>query len=138
MRKFTVLAIACLCISLLSEAARAQGPVRVGGWSLRANGQVAEGFQYSGPCPVELQFGWGLISDRPTEISYTFMRSDGGRQTVSTIAHMPQPGRSYPMYYTWRLGANNERFANFSGWVTLILQSPNNLEKRVPFTLHCQ
>ena len=33
--------------------------VRIGGSSLRANGQIAEGYQYSGPCPVDLKFGWG-------------------------------------------------------------------------------
>ena len=138
MRKFTVAAFCCLCVFLLSELASAQGPVRVGGWSLRANGQVAQGFQYRGSCPVELQFGWGLISDRPTEIAYTFNRNDGGHQTVSTVTSMPQPGRSYPVYYTWNLGANTPRFANFSGWVNLILQRPNNLEKQIHFTIHCQ
>ena len=27
--------------------------VRIGGESLRANGQVAQGFQYTGSCPVD-------------------------------------------------------------------------------------
>ncbi len=138
MRKFTVLAVLCLCVSLVSEFARAQSPVRVGGESLRANGQIAQGFQYTGSCPVELVFGWGLISDRPTEIAYTFTRSDGAHQSNSTFARLDQPGRSYPVYDTWTLGANTPHYANYSGWVKLILQAPNNLEKEIHFTIHCQ
>lgn len=138
MRKFTVLAVMCLCVSLVSEFAHAQGPVRVGGESLRANGQIAQGFQYTGSCPVELTFGWGLISDRPTQIAYTFTRSDGGRQSSSTFARLDQPGRSYPVYYTWTLGNNTPRFANYTGSVKLVLQAPNNLEKEIHFTIHCQ
>ncbi len=138
MRRLTVLAGLCLCISLVFECAHAQSQVRVGGESLRANGQIAQGFQYTGSCPVELQFGWGLISDRPTEIAYTFTRSDGGRQNNSTFARLYQAGRSYPVYYTWTLGANTPRFANYSGSVTLVLQAPNNLEKEIHFTIHCQ
>jgi hypothetical protein len=130
--------VICLGVVLLPGLACAQSPVHVGGWSLRANGQVAQGFEYTGSCPVELQFGWGLISDRPTEIAYTFTRNDGGHQATSTIAHLGQPGRSYPMYYTWRLGANTPQFANYRGWVDLILQSPNSLQKRIGFTIHCQ
>jgi hypothetical protein len=123
-RKFTIASF-CLCVFLFSELTHAQGPVRVGGESLRANGQIARGFQYTGSCPVELQFGWGLISDRPTDIAYTFTRSDGARQGNSTFTRLPEPGRSYPVYYTWTLGANTSRFANYSGWAKLVLQAPN-------------
>jgi len=137
-RKLTVVAGLCLCFVLILALAHAQSPVRVGGESLRANGQVAQGFQYTGSCPVQLQFGWGLIADRPTQIAYTFSRSDGGRQSTSTFSRLDQPGRSYPVYYTWNLGANNPQFANYSGWVKLILQAPNNLEKEIHFTIHCQ
>jgi hypothetical protein len=31
-----------------------QGAVRVGGTALTANGQLAQGFQYTGSCPVNL------------------------------------------------------------------------------------
>ncbi|MGA2572028.1 MAG: hypothetical protein ABSF23_16085 [Terracidiphilus sp.] len=138
MRKLAVAAVLWFCVLLVAGPARAQSPVRVGGESLRANGQLAQGFQYTGSCPVELQFGWGLISDRPTEIAYTFARSDGGHQSSSTFSRLPQAGRSVPVYYTWNLGANTPRFADYSGWVKLILQAPNSLEKEIHFTLHCQ
>lgn len=30
--------------------------IRIGGESLRANGQIAHGFKYTGSCPVDLKF----------------------------------------------------------------------------------
>jgi len=138
MRKITVAAVLCFCFVPAAQIAQAQTTVRVGGWSLRANGQIAQGFEYTGFCPVDLEFGWGLISDRPTQIAYTFVRSDGGRQSTSSFDRIPQANRSMPVYYKWRLGENNPRFANYSGSVTLMLQAPNSLEKAIHFTIHCQ
>jgi hypothetical protein len=115
----------------------AGGGVRIGGASLRANGQLAQGFQYAGACPVDLKFGWGVIGTEPTTISYSFARSDGGRASNSQTAGLPGGGRSVPIYYDWRLGANSPRFANFSGWVQINIDSPNAVSQKIRFTLHC-
>jgi|SRR5450759_3885052 hypothetical protein len=130
--------IALSAVSMLAVADAAYGQVRVGGWSLRANGQVAKDFQYTGPCPVDLKFGWGLISPHPTTAAYSFQRSDGGHTSNQRETFMPQASKSVPIYYDWRLGANTPRFANFTGWVELRIESPNADTKRVNFTLHCQ
>jgi hypothetical protein len=111
--------------------------VRIGGASLRANGQLAQGFQYSGSCPVALKFSWGVISSEPTTIQYTFVRSDGGHETNSLSADLPGGGRSTPIYDDWQLGANTPEFQNFRGWVELQIQSPNPVKQKIGFTIHC-
>jgi len=122
---------------MLTMAAFARGEVRVGGWSLRANGEVAQGFEYTGACPVSLQFGWGVIPTEPTTLTYSYSRSDGGHSKSSLTADLPHANRSTPIYVDWRLGANTLEFANSSGWVQLNIESPNAVAKKVPFTLHC-
>src|SRR5579871_472547 len=81
-------------VSVLSMGHAAYAAVRIGGSSLRANGQVAEGYQYSGPCPVDLKFGWGVIASSPTAVTYTFSRSDGGHTSSSRTVDLSQPNRS--------------------------------------------
>jgi hypothetical protein len=112
--------------------------VRVGGSSLRANGELAKGFQYTGSCPVDLQFGWGLIATAPTAASYHFVRNDGGHSSRAQTVNMPQANRSVPVYDTWRLGANTPQFANYTGWVNLIIEYPSQVQQKIGFTLHCR
>jgi hypothetical protein len=116
----------------------APGPsVRVGGWSLRANGQLAQGFQYTGPCPVSLKFGWGVIATEPTTVTYTFVRSDGGHLNTPLSTYLPAANQSVPVYDDWQLGANTPEFQNFSGWVELNIESPNPVSQKIRFTIHC-
>jgi hypothetical protein len=124
-----------LCLGSVNLAAQT---VRIGGESLRANGQLAQGFQYTGPCPVDLQFGWGLISTGPTTVNYRFVRNDGGHSTNAQSVSIPQANRSVPVYEKWRLGANTPQFASYTGWVKLVIESPNPLEGKIGFTIHCQ
>jgi hypothetical protein len=136
MRKAKYISVASLC--LVAVPALAYGPsVRIGGASLRANGQVAQGFQYTGPCPVDLKFGWGVIPTAPTRLTYRFERSDGGHSSNSFFADLPRPNQSTPVYEGWRLGANNPRFASYSGWVNLIIDEPVPLQQKINFTIHC-
>lgn len=126
-----------ILVSLGSFSLMAQ-TVRVGGDSLRANGQVAQGFQYTGSCPVNLQFGWGLIGTGPTTVNYRFVRNDGGHSSSVQSVNLPQANRSVPVYEPWRLGANTPQFATYTGWVKLLIESPNPVESKVGFTIHCQ
>ena len=121
----------------LTMAAIAHGTVRVGGSSLRANGEVVKGFEYTGSCPVDLKFGWGVISTEPTTITYSYARNDGGHSGRSLTADLPGANRSVPIYVDWHLGTNNQQFANYSGWVQLNIESPNPVSQKIPFTLHC-
>jgi len=126
-----------ILVSLGSFSLMAQ-TVRVGGDSLRANGQVAQGFQYTGSCPVNLQFGWGLIGTGPTTVNYRFVRNDGGHSSSVQSVNLPQANRSVPVYEPWRLGANTPQFATYTGWVKLLIESPNPVESKIGFTIHCQ
>ena len=125
-------------LMFLGSAGLKAQTVRIGGESLRANGQVAQGFQYTGSCPVNLQFGWGLVSTGPTAVNYHFVRSDGGHSSNEARVIIPQGNRSVPVYDPWRLGANTPQFANYTGWVKIVVDTPNPLEGKVGFTIHCQ
>jgi hypothetical protein len=124
-----------VCLGSVSLMAQS---VRVGGSSLRANGIVAQDFQYTGSCPVSLKFGWGLISTGPTEVTYRFDRNDGGHTTSSKSVNLPQANHSVPVYYDWQLGANTPKFATYTGWVNIIIESPNPVQHKINFTIHCK
>jgi hypothetical protein len=131
-------AVVISVVPVLATCQVAQAAVRIGGSSLRVNGQVAEGYQYSGPCPVDLKFGWGVIASTPTGMTYTFSRSDGGHSSMSKTVDLTQPNRSVPIYDDWRFGANTPQFRNYRGWVQIDILSPNAVAQKIPFTIHCQ
>jgi len=133
--KIAILVGILLCLGSLSLMAQS---VRIGGESLRINGQVIPGHEYTGPCPVDLKFGWGLIATGPTTVNYHFVRSDGGHSAHGEAVYIPQANHSVPVYDEWHLGANNPRFANFVGSVQLVIDSPNPVQGNIKFTLHCQ
>jgi hypothetical protein len=112
--------------------------VRVGGSAFSVNGQLARTHEYTGPCPVDLTFDWGVIGTQPTPVTYSFTRSDGGHSAQALATDLPQANRSVPILEHWRLGANTPQFANFKGWVELVIESPNPVANRIGFTLHCQ
>jgi hypothetical protein len=123
-----------LCLGSVSLMAQS---VRVGGSSLRANGQVVQGFHYTGSCPVSLKFAWGLISTGPTEVTYRFDRNDGGQARTQSV-FIPRANQSVPVYYDWQLGANTRQFADYHGWVNIIINSPNPVQQKIGFTIQCQ
>jgi len=114
----------------------AHASVRIGGWAFSANGELARDFQYTGPCPVDLKFDWGVISTDQTTATYTFTRSDGGHSSSSQSVALPA-GHSVPVLDTWRLGANTAQFATYSGWVQLNISAPNPVSQKISFTIHC-
>jgi len=112
--------------------------VRIGGSAFAANGQLARDRQYTGPCPVDLKFDWGVIGTQPTPVRYSFTRSDGGHSSQPLTIDLPQANRSVPILDEWHLGADTPQFANFSGWVELNIESPNPVANRIGFTIHCR
>ena len=126
-----------LVIAALAAATALYGAVRIGGWSFAANGQVARDRQYTGGCPVDLKFDWGVISTGPSEITYWTSRNDGARSSPKSIRH-PGGGRSIPIVEEWHLGANNGRFANYPGWMEIHIEGTAPATNRIGFTLHCR
>jgi hypothetical protein len=116
----------------------ATASVRVGGSAFSVNGQLSRDYQYTGHCPVDLKFDWGVIGTDATPVAYSFTRSDGGRSSNSFTINLPQGGRSVPILDQWRLGADTPQFANYRGWVELNIESPNPVKNRIGFTLHCR
>ena len=121
---------------VLATAVSASAHVRVGGWAFSANGQLARDFQYSGPCPADLKFDWGVISTEPASAPYNITRSDGGHSSNVRYVNLP-PNRSVSIVEDWRLGADTPQFADYHGWMELHLQTPQPLTHRINFTLHC-
>jgi len=128
------LVVSLVVVMVLVGAAHAS--VRIGGWAFSANGELARDFQYTGPCPVDLKFDWGVISTDQTTATYTFTRSDGGHSSSSQSVALPA-GHSVPVLDTWRLGANTAQFATYSGWVQLNISAPNPVSQKISFTIHC-
>ena len=126
-----------LLIAVLAMATALYGAVRIGGWSFAANGQVARDRQYTGACPVDLKFDWGVISTQPSVITYWTARNDGARSSPKSINH-PGGNRSIPIVVDWHLGANNSRFANYPGWMEIHIEGPSPATNRIGFTLHCR
>jgi len=124
-------------ITLLGVAITAQAQVRVGGWSLDANGRHLPSQKYWGSCPVNLKFAWGVLGTDAATVGYTYTRSDGFHSPNSFTLKLPGPNRSMDAYAEWSVGANQPQFANYSGWVQLDIQSPNPASQRIPFALHC-
>ncbi len=138
-RKAVCLVGILFCLVFVSRNAYSgNGEIRIGGESLRANGQVIPHHDYFGPCPVDLEFGWGVIGMYPRVMEYHFERSDGGHSAGESGKRLPGGNRSMPVNDRWRLGATTRPFANYSGWVKLVIDAPERLEGRVGFTLHCQ
>jgi len=111
--------------------------VRIGGWALTNNGQIVKDFVYTGACPVQLQFAWGVLATAPMEIKYHFERSDGA-QAPPGQKDLPRANTSEDVITTWDLGANTPRFADFKGWEDLVIDSPNKAAQKINFTLHCR
>jgi len=134
----------CFCmaiVSLIAQSPPRQVPrmatVRIGGWALTNNGNIVKNFVYTGSCPVQLQFAWGVIPTEPTEIKYHFGRSDGA-QAPPGKQFLPKANTSEDVITTWELGARTPEFRDFKGWEDLIIDSPNHVSQKINFTLHCR
>ena len=130
----------CFCLAPLAQIANAQqaATVRVGGWAPTANGKVAKNFDYTGSCPVKLKFDWGLLATAPTEATYRYKRSDCSAPSVTKSLKLAKANTSVDVSDTWSLGASNAQFKDFKGWIKLTTFTPNKLEKKIDFTLHCK
>jgi hypothetical protein len=135
----------CFCLAVVNQFAHSQaGPpmakatVRVGGWALTANGNLAKEFEYTGACPVNLKFDWGLIATAPTEVTYRYKRSDASEPSAMQKVGLPKANTSVDVSDTWELGTKTPEFADFKGWIKLTTFEPNKVEQKIDFTLHCK
>ena len=73
----------------------------------------------------------------PNPTAHTLTSSATREPKISRLS-VSRPNQSVPVYDDWRLGANTPQFADYKGWVDLIIESPNPLTKRIGFAIHCQ
>ena len=77
--------------------------------------------------------GWA-----PTEATYRYKRSDCSAPSVTKSLKLAKANTSVDVSDTWSLGASNAQFKDFKGWIKLTTFTPNKLEKKIDFTLHCK
>ena len=87
---------------------------------------------WSGACPVTINFNGSIRVDGPNTVIYGVTRSDGGKGPGQQTLHFMAAG-SKPVHFTWRLGAPG---MDFSGWAQI--GSGNMRSDKAEFHIHCR
>jgi len=110
-----------------------RGQFRVIGTTLVANPD-----DHDGRCPVRITFSGSITANKAGRVRYTFVRSDGARDTRDLSLDFDGPG-SKTVETTWTLGAAVPTFQPFKGFQRIKILSPNEMESdRAVFVLHCR
>lgn len=95
----------------------------------------ADPFNYSGPCPVTINFS-GRISvvGGGGQVSYKFLRSDGASAPVQTLEFTSSGSREVST--TWRLGGQGQ---SFNGWQSIKTFDPGEKQSnKATFQIRCE
>jgi len=93
---------------------------------------------YVGPCPVTVTFTGTVTVNKAGKVKYTFIRSDGARDTNDLSLDFDGPGTK-TVETTWHLGAAVPTFQPFKGFQQLRSLSPNQMDSdRASFVLRCK
>jgi len=93
---------------------------------------------YVGPCPVTVTFTGTVTVNKAGKVKYTFIRSDGARDTNDLSLDFNGPGTKR-VETTWHLGAAVPIFQPFKGFQQLRTLSPNQMDSdRASFVLRCK
>lgn len=95
-----------------------------------ANGQPA---QYTGPCPVDLKFGWNMASALAAEVSYKLVVGANGQDVYVSDpqrAHLPGNNIPVPISQGLLFKTNTE-----TGWAQIL--SPGLSSPGIFFIIHC-
>jgi hypothetical protein len=93
---------------------------------------------HAGPCPVLIRFTGSITVNKPGTVRYTFVRSDGARDTRDLSLNFDGPG-SKDVETTWTLGAAVPIFQPFRGFQRIKTLSPNEMESdNANFVLNCR
>jgi hypothetical protein len=87
---------------------------------------------WSGACPVTINFNGFIRVDGPNTVTYGITRSDGGTGEGPQTIHFSGAGERR-VHFTWRLGGPGE---NYSGWAQI--GSGNTRSNRAEFRIHCR
>lgn len=144
--KFAHIIAICFCIALFGQFAQSEQPgakaqpkgsvlnppvtaTVVGLQSVTANGKtlnIAKDEPYRGSCPVNLVFTFLVQASAPTTIKYDIKRSDKSPHAPEKV-NVPKANAIVPVTYSWELGADTPEFKDFTGTVTLVIDSPKDI-----------
>jgi len=92
---------------------------------------------YVGRCPAKITFSGSITANQAGRVKYTFLRSDGARDTRDLFLDFDGPG-SKTVETTWTLGAAVPTFQPFRGFQSIKILSPNEMESnKAGFVMHC-
>ncbi len=92
----------------------------------------ASPYNWSGGCPVTINFNGTISVDGPNTVTYGITRSDGAKAKGPQTLHFHAAGVEH-IHFTWRLGGPG---VNFNGWAEIA--SGNMRSNRAAFEIHCQ
>jgi len=142
--KFAHIIAICFCIALFSQFAQSEQPgakaqpkgsvlnppvsaSAVGVQSVTANGKTLKNDEpYKGSCPVTMVFTFLVQATEPTTIKYHIVRSDKSHHAPETVK-VPKANAIVPVPYSWELGAGTAEFKDFTGSVSLVIDSPKGI-----------
>src|SRR5712692_72933 len=91
----------------------------------------ADPFNYSGACPVSINFSGRISAVGSGTVSYRFIRSDGASAPIQTLTFTGSA--SQDVSETWTLGGAGTRY---SGWEAIRIVDPNAMDSsHATFTL---
>lgn len=91
---------------------------------------------FSGNCPYEYFFSGSIEVNKPGNVEYNWIRSDGSSTPVETL-NFTEPGKK-EIQSTWNLGDVGEEYTNY--WQQLKVIAPNEgemLSEKSVFNLRC-
>ncbi len=100
--------------------------------ALGSDGKVGgeEPVLLSAACPATVRFKGRITSQKAGEVTYKFVRSDGGKMSTKTLK-FEQPG-TQSVETSWKLGRN------FSGWMAIEIETPVKIQSnRASFEVEC-
>jgi hypothetical protein len=110
--------------SVLNQPASANA---VGVQSVTANGKTLKNDEpYRGSCPVTMVFTFLVQATKPTTIKYHIERSDKSHHAPETV-NVPKANAIVPVPYSWQLGAGIPEYKDFTGSVSLVIDSPKGV-----------
>jgi hypothetical protein len=86
---------------------------------------------YTGACPVTINFNGSITLNGPNTVTYAIERSDGGTGQGGPLKYAGAGSKT--VHFTWRLGAKG---TNFNGWAQIA--SGNSRSPQAKFQIHCK
>jgi hypothetical protein len=89
---------------------------------------------YSGSCPTKIAFAGTISAPHPGQVTYRFLRSDGGAEDPLTLVFVKPD--TLPVGMIWEIGGPT--FSDYRGWMMIEILEPIHLQATpATFRLRC-